>query len=92
MQCQILFSAKNKKNNINLSSAENAQRMVKVNMKILYLHSHSLIKAYIVHFIIESSVTVDNIDKQKGPDQIVLIRRLIGVFDVRVRQKGYFLM
>ena len=31
MKCQILFSGKNKKNNINLSSAENAQRVVKVN-------------------------------------------------------------
>ena len=31
MKCQILFSGKNKKNIINLSSAENAQRAVKVN-------------------------------------------------------------
>ena len=30
MKCQILFSGKNKKNIINLSSAENAQREVKV--------------------------------------------------------------
>ena len=30
MKCQILFSGKNKKNIINLSSAENAQRLVKV--------------------------------------------------------------
>ena len=30
MKCQILFSGKNKKNIINLSSAEFAQRMVKV--------------------------------------------------------------
>ena len=30
MQCQILFSGKNKKNIINLSSAELAQRVVKV--------------------------------------------------------------
>ena len=28
MKCQILFSGKNKKNIINLSSAENAQRVV----------------------------------------------------------------
>ena len=28
MKCQILFSGKNKKNNIILSSAENAQRVV----------------------------------------------------------------
>ena len=32
MKCQILFSGKNKKNIINLSSAENAQRVVKVNV------------------------------------------------------------
>ena len=32
MKCQILFSGKNKKNNIILSSAENAQRVVKVNI------------------------------------------------------------
>ena len=30
MKCQILFSGKNKKNNIILWSAENAQRVVKV--------------------------------------------------------------
>ena len=32
MICQILFSGENKKNIISLSSAENAQRMVKVNI------------------------------------------------------------
>ena len=31
MKCQILFSGKNKKNIINLSSTELAQRVVKVN-------------------------------------------------------------
>ena len=31
MKCLILFSGKNKKNIINLSSAEFAQRVVKVN-------------------------------------------------------------
>ena len=34
MKCQILFSGKNKKNNIILSSAENAQRVVKVKLQI----------------------------------------------------------
>ena len=34
MKCQILFSGKNKKNIINLSSAENAQRVVKVKEKL----------------------------------------------------------
>ena len=33
MKCQILFSVKNKKNITNLSSAELAQRMVKVKDK-----------------------------------------------------------
>ena len=32
MKCQILFSGKNKKNIINLPSAENAQRVVKVKL------------------------------------------------------------
>ena len=35
MKCQILFSGKNKKNNIILSSAENAQRVVKVKFQAL---------------------------------------------------------
>ena len=34
MKCQILFSGKNKKNNIILSSAENAQRVVKVKSRL----------------------------------------------------------
>ena len=32
MECQILFTGKNKKNIINLSFAENAHRVVKVNI------------------------------------------------------------
>ena len=36
MKCRILFSGKNKKNIINLPSAENAQRVVKVKM-VLYI-------------------------------------------------------
>ena len=36
MKCQILFSGKNKKNNIILSSAENAQRVVKVNLVFFF--------------------------------------------------------
>ena len=39
MKCQILFSGKNKKNNIILSSAENAQRVVKVNAEAVYCMS-----------------------------------------------------
>ena len=34
MKCQILFSGKNKKNIINLSSAENAQRVVKIKLPL----------------------------------------------------------
>ena len=48
MKCQILFSGKNKKNIINLSSAENAQRVVKVNQKYGYLF---FIKTYLVVLI-----------------------------------------
>ena len=32
MKCQSLFSEKYKKNNINLSSAESAKRVIKVNL------------------------------------------------------------
>ena len=32
MKCQILFSVKNKKNIINLSSAENTKRVVKAKL------------------------------------------------------------
>ena len=35
MKCQILFSGKNKKNINNLSSAELAQRAVKVNLSLV---------------------------------------------------------
>ena len=41
MKCQILFSGKNKKNNIILSSAENAQRVVKVKTVYIKLHVHT---------------------------------------------------
>ena len=55
MKCQILFSGKNKKNIINLPSAENAQRVVKVNT--MYVSKHMcldvmfLIYKYIVWLI-----------------------------------------
>ena len=39
MKCQILFPAKNKKNIINLSSAELAQRVVKVE----YMHGETFV-------------------------------------------------
>ena len=38
MKCQILFSGKNKKNIINLPSAENAKRVVKVKELFIYKH------------------------------------------------------
>ena len=41
MKCQILFSGKNKKNIINLSSAENAQRVVKVKLPISRTNVHA---------------------------------------------------
>ena len=43
MKCQILFSGKNKKNIINLSSAENAQRVVKVKVSCI---KRTLIEVY----------------------------------------------
>ena len=42
MKCQILFSGKNKKNIINLSSGENAQRVVKVKGTFFCLKGSSL--------------------------------------------------
>ena len=47
MKCQILFSGKNKKNVINLSSAENAQRVVKVNVNMLLFY---VMCVFYVHF------------------------------------------
>ena len=49
MKCQILFSGKNKKNIINLSSAENAQRVVKVK---IVLHLHVLWLWYFKHVFV----------------------------------------
>ena len=40
MKCHILFSGKNKKNIISLSSAENAQRVVKVKVVKYFLLLH----------------------------------------------------
>ena len=49
LKCQILFSGKNKKNIINLSSAENAQRVVKVSGKgqaILFIVNYVLKRVF----------------------------------------------
>ena len=43
MKCQILFSGKNKKNIINLSSAENAQRVVKVKIHTFVLALYNMV-------------------------------------------------
>ena len=48
MKCQILFSGKNKKNNIILSSAENAQRVVKVKHRQSYEESFSMFRIYYI--------------------------------------------
>ena len=45
MKCQILFSGKNKKNIINMPSAENAQRVVKV--KLYYIRNHAIMNCVI---------------------------------------------
>ena len=42
MECQILFTGKNKKNIINLSFAENAHRVVKVKL-IIPVISHQFL-------------------------------------------------
>ena len=42
MKCQILFSGENKKNIINLLSAELAKRVVKINLSILQTAVHLL--------------------------------------------------
>ena len=49
MKCQILFSGKNKKNNIILSSAENAQRVVKVNTNTLNTGEYACMRACVVN-------------------------------------------
>ena len=48
MKCQILFSGKNKKNIINLSSAENAQRVVKVKIPSGMANSVDLDQHYVL--------------------------------------------
>ena len=55
MKCQILFSGKNKKNIINLSSAENAQRVVKVKYRDTLTPYHTcpkIEKKYIFYYLL----------------------------------------
>ena len=47
MKCQFLFSGKNKKNNINLSSAEIALRVVKIKT-VLCTRCQNLLKVIII--------------------------------------------
>ena len=49
MKCQILFSGKNKKNIIILSSAENAQRVVKVKEVVVYITCFLLSAKQTIH-------------------------------------------
>ena len=46
MKCEILFSGKNKKNIISLSSAENAQRVVKVKLHSKSTHGILIFPCY----------------------------------------------
>ena len=48
MECQILFTGKNKKNIIDLSFAENAHRVVKV--KHVYNHMDNTICTLLLNF------------------------------------------
>ena len=57
MKCQILFSGKNKKNIINLSSAENAQRVVKVKAPITTAADDNLKKKK-VYFLEKTSLDI----------------------------------
>ena len=43
MKCQNLFSGKNKKDIINLSSAELAQTLVKVKKELINIHGNAII-------------------------------------------------
>ena len=47
MKCQILVSGKNKKNIINLSSAENAQRVVKVKKRSVSFCREDLLSQFL---------------------------------------------
>ena len=51
MKCQILFSGKTKKNNIILPSAENAQRVVKVNVHGLSIIGSASLIFFSVFFV-----------------------------------------
>ena len=62
MKCQILFSGINKKNNIILSSAENAQRVVKVKDKRCVCHDYLINLAWLINLIhsVYSFVEIDH--------------------------------
>ena len=56
MKCQILFSGKNKKNNIILSSAENAQRVVKVKLFSFTVSFSSFWLIWVVYILPDTQV------------------------------------
>ena len=55
MKCQILFPGKNKKNNIILSSAGNAQRVVKVKYLLYFDRPYHLTRLAITTFLANSA-------------------------------------
>ena len=70
MKCQIQFSGKNKKNIINLSSAENAQRVVKV--KHLWVQSQGHCTQTVCGITNESKVqSTLVISNSKGLSEII---------------------
>ena len=60
MKHQILFSKKNKKNNVNLSAAELAQRCVKVKIASVYVICCIFLQTFQTYFCIQAnSVDLD---------------------------------
>ena len=66
MKCQILFSGKNKKNIINLSSAENAQRVVKVNNNCLVQYLPCVLRQTCLNKLCSPYQMLLNVASDKG--------------------------
>ena len=86
MKCQILFSGKNKKNIINLPSAENAQRVVKVNMmngkeKVKFLQDDSMGYSAVEMSYKECNIAMD----------IILPKEIDGLTDIEKKLDLSFL-
>ena len=60
MKCQILFAGKNKKNIINLLSAELAQRVIKVNMLITN-EAENIFKFYFILIIFQRKIRLSTL-------------------------------